>query len=74
MERMEKIVQEAEELNRQLRESFGAVVSERPIPAPEERNGVPSTASDLGKAIMRIADRLESEISSMRRFADASDV
>ena len=74
MERLEKLVAEAEELNRRLRESFGAVVASKSVPAPDERRAIPSTASDLGQAIMRIADRLENEIVSMLGFADASDV
>jgi hypothetical protein len=73
MERLEKLVQEAEQLNAKLREAFGAVVSLRPCSTDQQRPPTPS-ASDLGQAVMRIADRLESEFSAMREFMNASDV
>lgn len=73
MERLEKLVQEAEQLNAKLRDAFGSVVSPRPCSTDQQRPPMP-VASDLGQAIMRIADQLESEFSSMREFMNASDV
>lgn len=73
MERLEKLVQEAEQLNAKLRDAFGSVVSPRPSCTDQQRPPMP-VASDLGQAVMRIADRLEIEFSNMRDFMNASDV
>lgn len=73
MERLEKLVQEAEQLNAKLRDAFGSVVVSLPNEIPASRPPMP-VASDLGQAVMRIADRLESEFSIMREFMNASDV
>ena len=73
MERLEELVKEAEQLNTKLHDAFGSVVSPRLSSADQQRPPMP-VASDLGQAVMRIADRLESEFSAMRDFMNASDV
>jgi len=73
MERLTAAVNHAKEVNKEMQEAFAPVVAPRACGkgAPDEKL---SAASDLGQALMAIANQLEIEFAQMRDFINASDV
>ena len=74
MERLEKLAAESDEIVERLRNTFSPVLFCEPQNGDpiSERDTIPG--SDLGQALMRIAERIDGNFRAIHRVIESSDV
>ena len=75
VERLEKLTAQSDELTERLKSTFSSVLFHQP-----PRNGVctpdvsPMPGSDLGQALMRLAERLDRNFTEIKAIIESADI
>ena len=74
VERLEKLAEESDEIVERLQSTFSPVLFHRPQngEAIRERDAIPG--SDLGQALMRLAERIDGNFRAIRGVIESADV
>ncbi len=73
LERLARLVNETEELNEKLQNTFGLLVVSQPCCTEPPATPRP-IASEIGQTLQMLTDRIDTELSKMRQFLDSADI
>ena len=74
LERLEKIAADSEDLVKRLNEVFSSVLLPHSNPSESASKTPTILGSDLGQALMRLSNQLETNFSAIRLMIESADV